>query len=83
MQFKKLFLFFTFTFYIIIYFNYIKVTLSGQLQNGKFICAATWNQLRHIEMEVIWWKLVWFPQAIRKHAFMGWLTLKNRLTTKK
>ena len=35
-------------------------------------------------MEVVWWKnmLLWFPQAIQKHASMGWLTLKNRLTTK-
>ena len=27
-------------------------------------------------------ELVWFPLAIQKHAFMEWLTLKNRLTTK-
>ena len=30
-------------------------------------------------MEVIWWKnmLLWFPQAIQRHASMGWLTLKK------
>ena len=33
-------------------------------------------------MEVVWWKSVWLPQPIQKHAFMEWLTLKNRLTTK-
>ena len=49
---------------------------------GKFSCAAAWNQLSHKEMEVVWWKSVWLPQAIQKHAFMEWLTLKNRLTTK-
>ena len=29
------------------------------------------------EMEVEWWKLIWFPGAIPKHAFIGWLTLKT------
>ena len=33
-------------------------------------------------MEVVWWKSVWLPQPIQKDAFMEWLTLKNRLTTK-
>ena len=29
------------------------------------------------EMEVEWWKLIWFPGAILKHAFIGWLSLKT------
>jgi len=31
--------------------------------SGKFNCtSATWEQLRHKENEVPWWKLIiWFP----------------------
>jgi hypothetical protein len=32
--------------------------------------------------EVQWWKLLWFPNTILKHGFIGWLAIQNRLATK-
>jgi hypothetical protein len=49
---------------------------------GNFNCAATWKHLRSKQIEVPWWKLIWFQGAIPKHCFIGWLAMKDRLTTK-
>ena len=40
---------------------------------GNFNCAATWQHLRSKQIEVPWWKLIWFHGAIHKHCFIGWL----------
>ena len=32
--------------------------------------------------EVNWWKLIWFKEAIPNHSFIGWLVIRNRLSTK-
>jgi hypothetical protein len=51
-------------------------------------CSWGWRKLlklRHLrvkQIEVNWWKLVWFTNAIPKHSFIGWLTIRNRLVTK-
>jgi hypothetical protein len=50
--------------------------------SGKFTCADTRQHLRVKQIEVNWWKLVWFTNAIPKHSFIGWLTIRNRLVTK-
>uniref|UniRef100_A0A2N9IVN5 Reverse transcriptase zinc-binding domain-containing protein n=1 Tax=Fagus sylvatica TaxID=28930 RepID=A0A2N9IVN5_FAGSY len=50
--------------------------------SGKFTCADTWQHLKVKQIEVNWWKLVWFTNAIPKHSFIGWLTIRNRLVTK-
>ena len=39
------------------------------------------KNIRNKLPEVGWWKILWFPKAISKHAFEGWLTIHNRLTT--
>ena len=50
--------------------------------SAKFTCADSWQHLRVKQIEVNWWKLVWFTNAIPKHSFIGWLTIRNRLVTK-
>jgi hypothetical protein len=32
-------------------------------------------------MEIDWWKLMWFPLAIPKQAFILWLVMQDRLLT--
>lgn len=44
--------------------------------------SETWNYIRKSSLEVSWWKLLRFPETIPKHAFIGWLTISNRLPTK-
>ena len=29
-----------------------------------------------------WWRLVWLPKNIPSHAFINWLAIKNKLTTR-
>jgi hypothetical protein len=50
--------------------------------NGKYLCAATWDNLRNKLPEVDWWRLVWFSLAIPKHSFLCWLVFRDSLTTK-
>ena len=49
---------------------------------GTFSCAATWQHLRNKQIEVLWWKLVWFHEIIPKHGCIGWLAIRKRLPTK-
>jgi hypothetical protein len=51
-------------------------------RNGKYSCANTWDMLRVSFPSVNWWKMVWFPMAIPKHAFILWLAFRNALVTK-
>jgi hypothetical protein len=50
-------------------------------RNGGYVSSDTWNFLRKKKPEVEWWPLVWFPQAIPKHAFLLSLFMRNRLST--
>jgi hypothetical protein len=49
---------------------------------GIYSCSETWNSLRNKAPKVPWWKVVWFPLAIPRHAFVLWLVCRNALTTK-
>jgi hypothetical protein len=40
-------------------------------------CAETWDQLRVKLPAVEWHKVVWFSQAIPRHAFILWLALRD------
>ncbi|XP_062173580.1 uncharacterized protein LOC133879045 [Alnus glutinosa] len=51
-------------------------------RNGKYTCVETWGKLRVSFLVVNWWKLVLFPVAIPKHAFILWLVFWNALVTK-
>lgn len=46
-----------------------------------FSAAETWDYLREKRNKVSWHRLLWFPQAIPRQAFMVWLALQNRLST--
>ena len=58
------------------------IRLCGLLQNQEHTCAETWNQLRTKAPVVDWWKVIWFSKSIPKHAFICWLAMRNKLTTK-
>jgi len=51
-------------------------------KKGYYACADTWNFLRKKKEIVDWGSLVWFPYALPKQAFILWLVMKNRLTTR-
>ena len=50
-------------------------------KKGSYVSSEAWEALREKRDEVIWWKMVWFPLAIPKHAFIMWLAMKYRLLT--
>jgi hypothetical protein len=49
---------------------------------GYYVSSNTWEVLRVKREQVEWWKLVWFPLAIPKQAFILWLVMKERLVTR-
>ena len=54
---------------------------------GSHLLQENWIVMqhgsRHKENEVPWRKLIWFPETNPRHGLIGWLTLRNRLTTRK
>jgi hypothetical protein len=50
-------------------------------KKGYYVSSDTWEVLRDKKEQVEWWKLVWFPMAIPKQAFILWLVMKERLVT--
>jgi hypothetical protein len=50
-------------------------------KKGEFVSSDTWQVLREKKDQIEWWKIIWFPLAIPKHAFILWLAMKNRLVT--
>ena len=48
---------------------------------GVFTVSSAWNQIRLRKQVVNWHNSVWFPQAIRRHAFIVWLVIQDRLDT--
>ena len=50
-------------------------------KKGYYVSSDTWEVLRVKKEQVEWWKLVWFPLAIPKQAFILWLVMKERLVT--
>jgi hypothetical protein len=49
---------------------------------GVYSCAETLDQLRVKLPAMEWHKVVWFSQAIPRHAFILWLALRDALVTK-
>lgn len=47
-----------------------------------FSSKLTWTQIRNSNPLVGWSKAIWFKYSIPKFAFLSWLALKDRLTTK-
>ncbi|XP_059441055.1 uncharacterized protein LOC132173556 [Corylus avellana] len=50
-------------------------------RKGTYVSSETWELLREKKVEIVWWKMVLFPHAIPKHAFILWLAMQNRLIT--
>ncbi|GJW80608.1 protein LAZ1 [Tanacetum coccineum] len=46
-----------------------------------FSVAVVWNSIRPRRYEVGWYKLVWFPHHIPRHAFHAWLVIQQKLKT--
>lgn len=49
---------------------------------GRFSSSQTWTSLFPVSELVSWHKLVWFKDKIPKHAFISWLIMRERLTTR-
>lgn len=47
---------------------------------GDFSSSKTWFSLHPHSPNVSWFGSVWFKQRIPKHAFMLWITMRDRLT---
>ncbi|XP_013632695.1 PREDICTED: uncharacterized protein LOC106338211 [Brassica oleracea var. oleracea] len=48
----------------------------------SFNAAKTWEQIWSKRAEVVWSRSVWFTQGIPRHAFLVWLAIQNRLSTR-
>ena len=48
---------------------------------GIFSVRSAWDALRVRRNRVSWYRIVWFPKAIPRHAFMLWLTIQGGLYT--
>lgn len=60
---------------------YLWKTDSAQAQ-GTFSSSKTWRHLHPTGPSVPWHSQVWFKEKIPKLAFLFWLTVQNRLTTR-
>lgn len=49
---------------------------------GAFSTSKTWLSLHPPPPSVNWQSSVWFPERIPKHAFIIWLSIRDRLTTR-
>ena len=49
--------------------------------SGVFTVSSAWNHFRPKMPVVNWHYSIWFPQAIRRHAFIVWLAVQNKLIT--
>ena len=49
--------------------------------SGVFTVDSAWNHFRPKRPVVSWHYTIWFPQAIRRHAFIVWMTIQDRLVT--
>ncbi|KAG7544209.1 Reverse transcriptase zinc-binding domain [Arabidopsis thaliana x Arabidopsis arenosa] len=47
----------------------------------RFASSNTWQQIRHADQKVSWYKGVWFSDSIPKFSFLLWLAVRNRLST--
>lgn len=50
-------------------------------KSGKYVSSETWNTIWEKKSPVAWRKLIWFPLAIPKQAFITWLVGRDALTT--
>ena len=52
-----------------------------QSKNGVFTVSFAWNSIRPRRLMVHWHAAIWFSQSIRRHSFISWLVIQDRLST--
>ena len=52
-----------------------------QSKNGVFTVSSAWNSIRPRRPMVHWHAAIWFSQSIRRHSFISWLVIQDRLST--
>ena len=52
-----------------------------QSKTGVFTVSFSWNSIRPRRPMVHWHAAVWFSQSIRRHSFISWLVIQDRLST--
>lgn len=62
-------------------FNAAKV-LADWVVDGRFCVSIAYEYFRPKGVKVLWAKSVWNSFVTPKHAFIGWLAIKNKLLTK-
>ncbi|MFS7973380.1 putative transcription factor WD40-like family [Helianthus anomalus] len=57
------------------------IWFTSSSRDMDFSTSTAWEDLRYSQQEVQWANLVWFPQAIPRHAFLMWLLVLKKLKT--
>ena len=52
-----------------------------QSTSGVFTVSYAWNSIRPRKPPVQWHAAVWFSQSIKRHSFIAWLVIQERLST--
>ena len=52
-----------------------------QSASGVFTVSSAWNSIRPRKPQVHWHAAVWFSQSIKRHSFITWLVIQDRLST--
>ncbi|KAG2308168.1 hypothetical protein Bca52824_027916 [Brassica carinata] len=55
---------------------------NGVLSSGSFSTAETWSVLHLPGPQVLWHKSVWFTGRVPKQAFLTWVAVRDRLSTR-
>ena len=53
----------------------------SQSPSDVFTVSSAWNSIRPRRPMVHWHAVVWFPHAIKRHSFITWLLIQDRLST--
>ena len=52
-----------------------------QSKSVVFTVSSAWNAIRPHRPLVHWHAAVWFSQSIKRHSFISWLIIQDRLST--
>ena len=53
----------------------------SQSLSSVFTISSAWNSIRPRRPLVHWHSTVWFSRAIKRHSFITWLVIQDRLST--
>jgi hypothetical protein len=60
----------------------MNIGLKGWLLQVTATSAEIPGMLSELIALLPWWRSVWLPKHIPSHAFINWLAVKNKLTTR-